>query len=818
VSKYLNFLKLAFIICISLMMLTPSLKAQTIQNLSNVKVDNLSDDQIRQIQKQIQSTGLPDSQLEQAAIARGMSPAEVQKLRARISNLRTTAGYNPNDTTTQTGRRGPVIKAPGTDTGTVSRSLVFGANLFRNSKLTFEPNLRLATPKNYIIGPDDQIQIDITGDNEAHYGLPVSPEGTIRVEFAGIISVNGLTVEQAAAKIRSRLAKTYPAIRSGRTALTVGIGNIRSIRVSLLGEVVRPGSYTLSSLATVFNALYASGGPTENGSFREIEVIRNRAVVARLDVYDFLLKGYQTNNIRLQDQDAIHIPVYKVHAQVLGEVKNPAIFEVLPKETLADVIRFAGSFTDSAYTANIKVLQNTSKERRLSNISLADYASYIPKNGDKFIVDSILSRFENRVIIKGAVFRPGEFELKTGLTLSGLIRQAEGVKEDAFLGRASILRLGSDNSSELLSFNVSDILNKTAPDIALQREDIVTIFSKFDLRDEYKVTINGEVRNGGTFNYAEGMNLQDLVVLAGGFSEGASGKQIEVARRVTNSDIGSFNAQTAEIYHVDVDKTLTFTGQKFILQPFDIVTVRNNTGYTEQRQVVIEGEVLHPGAYTISTKNERISDLVIRAGGLTPLAYPPGASLRRISAEVGTGKNKINKAEDDRLKLLNLQRLQADAKDSSNVNSQQVISDNNTVGIDLVQILKTPGKDMDLILKEGDILRVPQQLQTVKINGQVLYPVTAVYENRFGFKHYISQAGGYTQRALRRSGYVVYANGSVDNVKKFLFFTSYPDIKPGSEIFVPKKAETKGTSALELISISTAIASLGAIILGIIKL
>jgi protein involved in polysaccharide export with SLBB domain len=807
-------LKLAFILCVSLMICLPTIKAQSVQNLSSVKVDNLSDDQIRQIQAQIGSAGMSDSQLEQAATARGMSAVEVQKLRARISKLKNTNGYNPNDTTIQTIRRGPVINAPGNDTLSGGKSLIFGADLFRNGKLTFEPNLKLATPKNYVIGPDDQIQIDISGDNEAHYGLTVSPEGTIRVEYAGIINVNGLTIEQATAKIKSRLAQTYPAIRSGRTTLTIGLGNIRSIKVTLLGEVTRPGSYTLSSLATVFNALYASGGPTQNGSFRDIEIIRNSSVIARLDIYDFLLKGYQTNNIRLQDQDVIHIPVYKVHVQLMGEIKHPAIFEVLPKETLADVISFAGGFTDAAYTAKVKVLENTDRERRVSDISATDYSLFTPKNGDKFIVDSILNRFENRVTIRGAVFRPGQFELKLGLTVSSLINQADGIKEDAFVDRATILRLLPDNTAQLISFSVKAILNKTMPDIPLQREDVVTVSSIFDLRGEYNITINGEVRQGGTFNYAEGMTLQDLVVLAGGFSEGASGKQIEIARRLTNSDINSFNAKTAEIYHVDIDKTLTFTGQKFVLQPFDIVTVRNNTGYSEQRQVSVEGEVLHPGNYTIETKSERISDLVIRSGGLTPLAYSPGASLRRISTASGTGKNKIDKSEDDRLKLSNLQRLQAGVKDSSNVNMQQVLSDNNTVGIDLVQIMKAPGSNIDLILKEGDILRIPQQLQTVKINGEVLYPVTAVYENGLGFKHYISQAGGVTQRALRKSAYVVYANGSVDNVKKFLFFTSYPDIKPGSEIFVPKKAEIKSTSALELISISTALASLGAIILG----
>ena len=809
-------MKVAVIICMSLLTISPAI-AQTIQNLSNLKVDNLSDDQVRQIQKQIQSTGLPDSQLEQAALARGMNPTEVQKFRARLSNLKAEPAGN-NNNTTSTVRQAPDIQRPINDSpGNESPSRIFGADLFRNSKLTFEPNLRLPTPKNYIIGPDDQIQIDLTGNNEAHYNLTVTPEGTIRIEYAGIIAINGLTIEQANAKIKSRLIQTYPAIRNGGTILTISIGNIRSIKVALLGEVTKPGTYTLSSLATVFNALYASGGPTQNGSFREIEIIRNNKTIARLDVYDFLLKGYQTNNIRLQDQDVIRIPVYKVHVDVTGEVKHPAIFEVLPGETLADVLRFAGGFTDQAYTAKIKVLENTEKERRLADISSSNYSTFIPKNGDKFFIDTILNRFENRVVIKGAVFRPGEFELQPGLTLSGLINKADGVKEDAFLRRGTILRLLPDNTSQLISFDVDGILNKTISDIPLKREDIVTISSIFDLKDEYKVTINGEVRQGGTYKYADGMSLQDLVIAAGGFTEGATGKQVEIARRVKNSNINSFSAKTAEIFHVDINTDLDFSSQKFLLQPFDIVTVRNNTGYNEQRQVIVSGEVLHPGTYTISRKDERISDLIVRAGGLTPLAYPAGASLRRLNNGTGSGKNQIDKSQDERNKLMNLQRLQANA-DSSNVNITQELLDNNNVGIDLVQILKTPGGNDDLILRENDILRVPQQLQTVKINGEVLYPVTAVYKDGESFTHYISEAGGYTQRALRRSAYVVYANGSVDNTKRFLFFKHYPKMKPGAEIFVPKKGEPKGTSAVELISISTAIASLGAIILGILKL
>lgn len=830
----INFLK-AIIFSFLLILTVPAI-SQTInpQNLSSVRVDELSDEQIRQFMRQVEATGLGDSQLEQVALARGMRPEEVQKLRERIEKIKKKDGTSNDkktvvkpDQNQKSGRELNYIQdtlPQKKDVETEAekalgelRSKIFGANLFNNKNLTFEPNLRIATPRNYIIGPDDEIAIDITGDNEANYNLKVSPEGTIRIEYAGIVSVSGLSVEQATSKIRSKLAGTYPGIRSGRTQVTIGIGNIRSIKVTLLGEVVKPGSYTLPSLATVFNALYVSGGPNENGSFREIEVIRGNRVIGKLDVYDFLLKGFQTNNVRLQDNDVIRVPTYRTRVEFVGEVKRPAIFEILPGESLQDAINFAGGFTDLAYKARIKVLKNTNKERKITDVFSEEFSTYKPQSGDKYFVEPILERFANRVTIEGAVFRPGQFELEPGLTLENLIKKADGVTEDAFFPRGYITRLRSDNSTELISFDLAKIIAGTVPDVPLNREDIITISSIFDLREEYSVTVNGEVREPGLFDYAQNMSLEDLIILAGGFKEGASARRIEISRRVKNSNQNSISAATAQVFQVDVDNDLKFKGEKFILEPFDIVNVRNEAGYEVQRQVKVEGEVKYPGTYTISRKNERVSDIVQRAGGLTALAYTSGASLKRPGAENADDKNKIDKKEEEKEKLAKFQRLQESSKDSVAIEQQQELLRNVYVGINLERILEKPGSKFDLILEEGDILRVPKQLQTVKVNGEVLFPVTTIYNSGSGFQQYISQAGGFSDRSLKRRSYIIYANGSVKSTKKFLFFNNYPVVKPGAEIFVPKKAEKNKLSAQELVGISTGLASLAAIVLTLLK-
>jgi protein involved in polysaccharide export with SLBB domain len=835
-------LSLAAVFFLITVFFTQSAFSQT--NYSDVKVDELSDAQIRQLIQKAESVGYNDAQLEQMAAAQGMKPEEIQKLRIRVEKIRaqkdnSTSGTTvpgmaqqsernyQNDLGTDTSRRNrnavDAQQVRQQELSTVLESLkpkVFGSELFRNANLTFEPNLRMATPRSYVIGPDDELLIDLTGDNEANYNLKVSPDGTIRLQYVGIVSVAGLSIEQATSKIRAVMSKTYPGLRTGRTSVAINLGNIRGIKIILTGEVVKPGTYTLPSLATVFNALYASGGPSENGSFRKIQVIRNNRVVSTIDAYDFLINGIQKGNIRLQDQDVIHIPVYETRVEVVGEVKRSALFEVLRGENIQNVLDFAGGFGMQAYTAKIKVLQNTEKERRITDVAASEFSTYRPKNGDKYLIESILDRFENRVEINGAVFRPGQYELESGLTLRGLINKADGLTEDAFLNRGYINRLNPDNTLSLISFDVARIIAGTDLDVPLRREDKVTISSLFDLRDEYKVTVQGEVRDSGTFKYAENMTLEALIQMAGGFREGATPNRIEISRRVKNSDVTSASARTAEVFTVNVDQNLRIQGEPFLLKPFDVVSIRSSEGYQVQKQVKLEGEVLYPGTYTIMHKNERISDLIKRAGGLTPTAYAEGASLKRPGAEHvnPSDKNAINNREEEDKKFLNLKRAQeTGVKDTVNADVEQRLIQSDLVGIQLAEILKKPLSRQDLIVEDGDVIRVPKQLQTVKVTGEVLNPNNIVYTSGKGFKQYVNGAGGFTASALKKGAYIKYANGSVESARKFLFFNNYPQVKPGAEILVPKRAALERLTAQSWIGIGTALASMAAIIVSLLR-
>ncbi len=526
-NKLLGLLALLIFVSIS----NPALTQVNTQNLSNIRVDELSDDQVRAFMRQAEASGMGDAQLEQMAQARGMRPDEIKKLRERVDKIKKdpaqSSKLDPNKIQSKKGTNSREVNfeqegdsttvqgSPETEAERVLnelRSKIFGADLFKNSKLTFEPNLNIATPKNYVIGPNDGILIDLYGNSEATYDLKVSPEGNINIQYVGIIPVSGLTIEAATSRIRSRMSAIYAGLRTGGTKLNVSIGNIRSIKVILTGEIVKPGTYTLPSLANVFNALYSSGGPTEKGSFRNIELIRGGKVIANLDIYDFLMKGEMSDNLRLQDQDIIRVPVYQSRIEIVGEVKRPGIFELRSGETFRNLLNFAADFTENAFRARVKVLKNTDTERKIADISSDQFAGYQPNTGDKYFVDRILERFVNRVSIEGAVFRPGQYELEPGLTLAQLIRKAEGLKEDAFQQRGYITRLKSDNQIEMISVDLAGLLKGNVKDISLMREDVITISSIFDLKEEYKVTIDGEVRKPGNFDFAEGMTLEELIL------------------------------------------------------------------------------------------------------------------------------------------------------------------------------------------------------------------------------------------------------------------------------------------------------------------
>jgi len=789
-------------------------------NMSAVNVDDLSDGQIQKIIQQESAAGLTDDELIKQFELNGLPAEQGDRLKTRIEEMRGGNAENNSNTANkadsakngeQSARKlnyKPDTSKKAIDLQAILAPKIFGADLFRNAgNHTFEPNLKLATPQNYVLGPEDQIVINVNGNSVVNWNLDVSPDGNINIPGAGIINVSGKTIEQATELIKSKLIANNYQIGHGAT-LQVGLGNIRSIKVILVGEVERPGTYTLPSVSTAFNALYAAGGPDDNGSFRQIEIVRNNKVIRHLDVYDFLLKGDQHNNIVLQDQDIIRIPPYQTRVQMTGEVKDPAYFEILPGESLLDVLNFAGGFSDEAYTALIKVVQVSNQQRRITDVQENDYSNYKPKRGDKFIVQHIIDRYENRVSIYGAVFRPGEYELKQGMTLSQLIGDAAGLKEDAFMERGSIIRLKPDNTTELVPFDLANVMNKTT-DITLQREDRVRVISIFDLRDKYMVTIKGQVRTPGEFAYADSMNVEDLIIRAGGFSTGASTKRVEVARRVSNSDPSSKSSELSQVFSVDVDANFSWKDVNFSLKPFDVVSVYSLPGYEKQSTVKVEGEVLYPGYYTIERKNERISDVITRAGGLTASADVSGGNLKRDNT-LGIDRQKIDSAE--------VAQLQQDSVNRARyLDSTSLRPHNNYVGINLKSILKNPGEDDDLILQDGDVIRVPKEQQIVRVNGEVLYPSEVVYDGSESMREYVLKAGGFAADADLSHAYVVYSNGSVKGTGKFLFFRSYPRIEPGAEINVPKKPYKRPMSTQEVLGITSSIASLALIIVYVIN-
>jgi protein involved in polysaccharide export with SLBB domain len=787
-----------------------------IPNLSTINPQELSDVQIRAIVDQANNSG---QNLLDYLQTKGVNGVQLQRLQNRIKLIAGSGLRSDFDSTSVGGTRKLNYK-PDTSLTNINNVRpgirVFGADLFDGKGTSFEPNLRIATPVNYILGPDDQVNINVYGQSVVNWQLVVSPDGNINIPGVGIVNVSGRTVEQATNVIKSKLIANNYAVGRG-TSVSVTLGNIRSIKVVLAGEVAKPGTYTLPSLATVFNALTVSGGPGVNGSFRQVQIIRNNRIIRRLDIYDFLLKADQKDNIALRDQDIINIPTYRVRVQLAGQVKRPAIFEVLSGETLNDVIGFAGGFTDQAYTERIKVLQIENQERRITDVVEDDFKNYIPLRGDQYFVDEILDRIKNRVTINGAVFRPGDYELSNGLTLSQLIAKASGVKEDAYLQRGYITRLKPDNTTESVSFDLQAILAKTAPDIVLKREDIIVIPSLFDLRDKFTVSIKGEVRKPGDFAFAEGLTVESLIEQAGGFTEGASSKRVQVARRINTGNPMVLNSPVSEVFNIDVNSNLGLSGSNFILKPFDIVSIFTLPGFEKLRTVKLEGEVLYPGPYTINTKDEKISDIIARAGGLTASAYAAGGTLKRTNAAIlGVDKFKVDTVALERERVQRLRALQ------QNINGSSVISDdqlrNDYVGIDLDKIVSKPGSKTDLLVEDGDVIRIPKQQQVVRVNGEVLYPSVVVFDKSKSFKDYVINAGGFSSSAMRKGAYVVYPNGTVKGTRKFLFFNNRPGVKPGSEIFVPKRSDRRGTSLAEIIGIGGALASLAAIILGFANL
>ncbi|WP_295127374.1 SLBB domain-containing protein [uncultured Chitinophaga sp.] len=798
-------------LCVSAQVPTMSSEA-----MKQMKAESLSDDQVRQVVADMKKNRMDISQLDTYAQQKGIPSSEVQKLKQRIIALNL-----DKELATQSAGEGGTTGERGVDGATDSpmtqdeikavqhRRRIFGSELFSNKNLSFEPNLRMATPPNYQLATGDEILIDVYGYSEVQHRLKVTPEGYIRIPNLGPVYVNGLSMEEAKERITKQLGTIYGGIRTGNTFVSVSLGNIRSIKVLLIGEVVAPATYTLPSLATVANALYLSGGPSENGSFRNIQVIRNGKVVATFDLYDFLTRGDLTNNVVLRDQDIVRVNPYATRIELAGQVKRPAIFEAKEGETLQTILDFAGGYTDIAYRDNISVQRINSREREVLTVNSGEVGTFKLKSGDRFYVDSILNTYTNRVTITGAIYHPGAYALSQGMTLADLIKRADGVKEEASLNRGLIRRLQGDRSQAYVAFDVTKVLNGTQIEV-LQREDSVFIFSKSDLQESYQVKISGEVNKPGYFPYAASMQLEDLVLLAGGLTDAASLQQVEISRRIRNASYEGRDTALAFIQQFNISGDLRTGGDtNFILQPFDEVTIRRSPIYNEQGNVFIDGEVLYPGLYTVNAKSERISNLLRRAGGLRPEAFPEGALLLR--------KTFVNNG-DSALLSSKLDVFYNKLSDTNAIAKVQgtMMKNEQLLGIQLDKILASPGSKYDLFLEEGDVIRIPKKLQTVQLFGEVYFPKKVRFDKNFGFRDYIRGAGGFTSQGLRRKSYVVYANGEVKSTKRVLFFNSYPRLRPGAEIYVPAKKDARRMSGTEVVGLTTGLASVALIIITIL--
>jgi len=698
-----------------------------------------------------------------------------------------------------------------------NRLPIFGNNVFANNNSDFAPNTNRPTPINYIVGPGDALQIDITGNSVVSWNLNVAADGSILLPGMGKLYVGGSTIENATEAIKGRLNANNFAIGRGSN-LSVGLSNIRTMRITVMGEVRNPGTYNVSSLTTAFNALYLSGGISDNGSFRNIEIIRDNQLLERIDLYDYLLRGDLSSNITLKDDDVIRVPEYKTRVSIKGEVKRSAYFEMMPGESLSELVRFAGGFTDMAYTSMVKVTQVTDKQYRVKDISFKDFDNYTPLKGDQFEVGKIIERFENRITLNGAVFRPGQFELESNPTLRTLIQNAEGLKEEAYPERGYITRMNPDNSMAVIPFFVKGVADGTSEDIPLQREDVITIPSIFDIAEAFSVNIRGSVRNPGSFPFNADMTVEDLILQAGGFIDGANMQRVEIARRIKNSDKKLKNARLAEIITVDVDPQLKLSESKLKLQPYDVVSVYQLPGFMKPQIVKIEGEVMRPGYFAMTRKDERLSDLIKRVDGLTDFAYLKGATFERKDyIETGTD------AKIAELKKDQMQEGQIEAADGVNTDLQlnSLVKRNNFVGIDFEYALKHPGSNQDLILMDGDVINIPRQLQTVKISGEVNWPTTAVYRPGLNAKDYIMEySGGFKEDAQRKNVNVILANGQTKATKRYLFHRQYPQVAPGAEIFVPykRKIPREPMSAQAWVGLGSSLASLAAIVFGIISI
>ena len=787
------------------------ISAQDISQLKKVDLKTLTDEQISSYWNEAKSKGYTIEQIEVIAKYQGVSSLKIAEFKRRILALKNT-NTNIKDKETESyiskankfGLKGDEVLRD----SIVKKELLFGFDFFNNPKITFTPNINLAVPDNYQLGPGDELVIDLWGATEMSYKSEIDNKGALKIDGIGQLYVNGLTLKDAKSKILSRLKNKHAGIGASKSSYNkiytnINITKVRTVQINVIGEVKVPGTYSLVSLSTVLNALYAAGGPTKQGTFRAVKLIRNGKNIATFDIYKYLLFGSEGGNLKVQDQDVIIVGPYESLTTIEGAVKRPGIYELLKGETLYDLIQFFGGFTSDAYTDLLVLERVNGKQKEVKEVKLEDAKSFIVRSGDKLIIKEIVDKFRNKVSVYGEVFRPGDFEFIKGMTLHDLIKKAEGITDEAFLSRGLLVRSHDEVDKENIPFSVSEILKGTN-NILLRTKDEVRIFHKEDLREKQIITIQGAINNPQEFEFVKNMQIEDVIALSGGLAEGADVKKVNVSRRLKD---GSFTTLSQNFTISSKSNLEVNKGEPFYLEPFDIINVRYLKGYTSQKSVFVKGEVKFQGNYVISNKNERLSDLVKRAGGLTPYAYLKGATLIRKKVD------ELDKKQMDLLKSIN-------EKDSL-VKDNKFIDINKgfKIGIDLDKILNKggAGTDIDLFIKEGDELIIPSEKQTIEVRGEVLSPSLVQFNKRKSLKNYIENSGGYSQNAKKNKTFVIYSNGDIKTVKRFLFFKTYPKLEPGSIIFVPTKEEAKAMSTQEILGITTGIGTLGLIIQSLTK-
>lgn len=797
-----------------------------------VMAQQMSDDQVIQYVKEANKSGKSQKQITTELLRRGVTKEQVSRIQQKYSESNTVSNKS-NEMPSQLRQRtlvddgggqrrttdysevgmldetvgGRVDNRADNTATTDNASQIFGHDVFTNRNLTFEPSINLATPVDYRLGPGDEVIIDVWGASENTIRQSISPEGTIQVSGLGPVQLSGMTVKDANAYLQREFSKIYSGISGSEptSQIKLTLGDIRTIQINIMGEVAVPGTYTLSSFSSVFHALYRAGGVNKIGSLRSIKVVRNGKTIADLDVYDYLMKGKMKDDIRLQEGDVIIVNPYESLVRIAGKVKRPMFYEMKPTETVATILNYAGGFTGDAYKKAVRIIRKSGREHQVYNVDEMDYSVFRLDDGDSISVDAVLKRFENRVEIRGAVYRSGLYELSgTVNTVKQLIKKAEGLRGDAFLNRALLDRENEDLSHEVIAVDLGGLLKGTVADIPLQKNDILYIPSIHDLKEEETISIHGEVASPGTFLFSKNMTIEDLLVQSGGLLEAAATTKVDITRRIKDPKSTSFSSVLGKTYSFDIKDGLVVGGEgDFHLEPFDEVYVRKSPVYRKQQNVVVAGEVLFGGNYALVKKNERLSDLISKAGGITPDAYVKGARLIRKMTE------EEQRRQADAVRMARM----GEGKDSISVEKLN-ISDTYTVGINLEKAISNPGSDFDLVLREGDVLFIPEYINTVKISGAVMYPNTVLYKRGESLRYYINQAGGYGNLAKKKKAYVVYMNGTVSRLKS----RDKKAIEPGCEIIVPSKEEKKRMSTAEILGMGSTTASIAAMIATMVNL